>query len=304
MQDCRIGWAAAPAADQQARQEALLTAIVAGLRQREPQLAGADALAIDIAAAPAEADASAPHPSRGGLRGACHDQGIVLTLDAPYLDALEQDAGLLAAFVHRLHAEWLRLADARARSQHPDDNDAAQTLLADPFDRHFYPLAEAAWSEYRAERAAAWSLPPDADLMLPHLAMLCETLPQASAEAIALAVAEDSLDALFVTMLGRVGHLLQTAAHAQGALAGAGLTLDAVGADVSGRITASLLGARWPRLARALGAAWDAHGQWDARFLHNLLLPEVLALFAALGLDLARADDGSVWLAPRTGRLQ
>jgi hypothetical protein len=146
-----------------------------------------------------------------------------------------------------------------------------------------------------------WSLPADADLMLPHLADLLQVLPPATAEDITLALADGDLADLFGRALGRVTHLMQVVGHVQGSVAGLGRSLAQLSPDLAAQIGASFLGPRWDRLGRLLEALFGSAGQWDGEFLHNALRPEVLAVFAALGLELRPDDDGGVWLAPTIG---
>jgi hypothetical protein len=98
-----------------------------------------------------------------------------------------------------------------------------------------------------------------------------------------------------------VTHLTQVVGHVQGYLAGLGQELGELSPALAERLRGSFLGPRWEPLGRRLAALFGSAGQWDGEFLHNTLRPEVLAVFAALGLELRPAQDGGVWLEPRPG---
>jgi hypothetical protein len=199
----------------------------------------------------------------------------------------------LARLVHLLHRELWRIQTAECRRASP-------VAVANDFERHLQPVVEALWTEYVSTRRAVWSLPADADLLLPHLAELLEALPPATAGDITLALAEGGkLDELFARALGRITHLMQVVGHVQGYLAGLGRGLESLSPELAACLRASFLGPRWDRTARLLDALYGSDGQWDGEFLHNTLRPEVLVVFAALGLDLRPDEDGGVWLEPR-----
>jgi hypothetical protein len=291
-----------------------LRALLGGLQGRDGDLAPAAALRLvvadDFAAALAEEGSGPglgksqvrPVPPRG-VEGAGGAEAVVQALHRPGEVALVVDGGRVAAalagppeevarLAHLLHRELWRIQAVERRQARP-------VAPADDFERHLQPVVEALWVEYVSTRRAVWSLPADADLLLPHLAELLEALPPAVAGDITLALAEGRLDELFARTLGRVTHLMQVAGHVQGYLAGLGRSLESISPELAERLQASFLGPRWARLARLLEALYGSDGQWDGEFLHNALRPEVLAVFAALGLDLRPTEDGGVWLEPR-----
>jgi hypothetical protein len=273
-----------------------LRGLVAGLEARDAELVPVGALRLivadDLAAALAEEGTDA---SPGAVMQALHRPAeVLLVIDGRRVAAaLAGEPEELARLVHLLHRElWRILAVQRRR--------ASPAPAANDFERHLQPVVEAFWAEYVSTRKSVWSLPADADLLLPHLAELLEALPPATAGDITLALAEGgSLDELFARALGRVTHLMQVVGHVQGYLAGLGRGLGSLSPELSARLQASFLGPRWDRGARMLEALYGSEGQWDGEFLHNTLRSEVVAAFAALGLDLRPAEDGGVWLEPR-----
>lgn len=274
---------------------AALRGLVAGLLARDEQLAGVVGrlvVADDFAEALA---AEGLAPGAGALiEGRARADELLLVLDGRRLaPVLAGGAEELARLAHLLHRELWRVEATRRRQASP-------APAANDFERALQPVVEALWAEYLSTRRAVWSLPADADLLLPHLIELLEALPPATAGDITLALAEGGkLDELFARALGRVAHLMQVVGHVQGYLAGLGRSLESVGPELAARLQASLIGPRWVRAARLLDALHGSEGQWDGEFLHNTLRPEVLAVFAALGLELRPAEDGGVWLEPR-----
>lgn len=272
-----------------------LRRLVTGLQERDAELGRGAAcrlvVADDFAGALAEQGVAVLQP---GVVHAIHGPDeVMLMMDGRRVAAALAGAPEeLARLVHLLHRELWRVEVAARRQVSP-------APVANDFERHLLPVVEALWAEYASTRRAAWSLPADADLLLPHLAELVDALPAATAGEITLALAEGSLDELFSRALGRVTHLMQVAGHVQGYLAGLGQGLDSLSPAFAARIRTSFLGPRWARLARLLEALDGSDGQWDGVFLHNTLRPEVVAVFAALGLDLRPAEDGAVWLEPR-----
>jgi hypothetical protein len=277
-----------------------LRGLLAGLLGRDGELAAGGALRLmvadDFAAALAEEGLT---PGAGALVQALHRDEmrpgeLSLAVDGRRVaSVLAGGPEELARLVHLLHRELWRIQAAQRRQASP-------APAANDFERHLQPVVEAMWAEYVSTRRTVWSLPADADLLLPHLADLLEALPPATAGDITLALAEGgALDELFARALGRVAHLMQVVGHVQGYLAGLGRSLESLSPDLAARMQAGFLGPRWARVARLLEALYGSEGQWNGEFLHNTLRPEVLAVFAALGLDLRPAEDGGVWLEPR-----
>jgi hypothetical protein len=273
-----------------------LRGLLAGLQARDKELASVGTLRLlvadDFAAALVEEGLAA---GATAVVQAQHRPGeVLLVMDGRRVAAALAGAPEeLARLVHLLHRELWRIQATERRRASP-------APTANDFERHLQPVVEALWTEYLSTRRAVWSLPADADLLLPHLAELLEALPPATAGDITLTLAQGGkLDELFARALGRVTHLMQVVGHVQGYLAGLDRSLADLSPELAARVEASFLGPRWARGARLLEALHGSDGQWDGQFLHNTLRPEVLAAFAALGLDLRPADDGGVWLEPR-----
>lgn len=273
-----------------------LQQLLAGLEARDPELARGAAVhllaADDFAAALADEGSAA---SPGAVLQALHRPAeVLLVADGRRIAAALAGAPEeLARLVHLLHSELWRIRAAERRQASPAE-------AANDFERQLVPAVEGMWAEYLSTRHAVWSLPADADLLLPHLAELLEALPAATAGDITLALAAGGdLDELFVRALGRVSHLMQVVGHVQGYLAGLGRDLDSISPELATRVQASFFGPRWTRCERLTEALYGSDGQWDGQFLHNALRPEVLAAFAALGLELRPDADGGVWLEPR-----
>jgi len=274
-----------------------LRQLVAGLQARDDSLAAAGSLRLlvadDFAGALAE-EGLAAGAGAAVVQALLRADEVLLLVDARRAAAALAGAPEeLARLVHLLHRELWRIQVARRRQASP-------APAANDLERHLQPVVESLWAEYVSTRRAVWSLPADADLLLPHLVELVEALPPATAGDITLALASGGkLDDLFARALGRVTHLMQVAGHVQGYLAGLGRGVESLSPELAERLQTSFLGPRWTRQARLLEALHGSQGQWDGEFLHNTLRPEVLAVFAALGLDLAPAEDGGVWLEPR-----
>jgi hypothetical protein len=278
--------------------EAAIETVVGRIRQRDTQLMPPGDLLIllaqDYSATLGQLTGRAV--PEGGVAQAVHiAAGVHLVLDARHVaGALAGEAEGVARLVHLVHRELARLHAAADRAADP----ALAGLLTGEFERHLYPLAEGMWEEYFSTRRSVWSLPVEADLLLPHLVDLVEVLPAATAEEIALAAGDGSMQECFARTLGRVAHLVQSMGHCQGYLAGLGRHLEAISPDGATRLQASFAGARWARSARMLDALYGSAGKWDADFLYSALLPEVVGHFAGLGLQLQRSEDGGVWLGP------
>ena len=116
-------------------------------------------------------------------------EGLALLFDGARLwQTLEGDGAEIARLIHHLHKECWRLHDARQ----PQAAEAATPLA-----RALAPIVAAMWQEYRINRRSAWSLPPDSDLLLNHLAALLQALPGGMQEEITLYFADQDLDGLF-----------------------------------------------------------------------------------------------------------
>jgi hypothetical protein len=274
---------------------AALNGLVAGLVARDRELFAVLSPQVLVAGDFEEALAEAGMAVAGAaVAQAVHRaDGVTLILDGRRVAAaLAGPPAELARLVHLLHRELWRIQEAARRQANP-----APAL--NEFEEHLQPVVEGLWTEYVSTRRAVWSLPADADLLLPHLADLLQALPPATAEDLTLALAEGQLGDLFARALGRVTHLMQVVGHVQGYLAGLGRSLASLSPELAAQLHASFLGPRWERGARLLDALYGSCGQWDGEFLHNTLRPEVLAVFAALGMDLRADSDGGVWLEPR-----
>ena len=210
--------------------------------------------------------------------------GLALLFDGARLwQILEGDGAEIARLIHHLHKECWRVHDART----PQAAEAPTPLA-----RALAPIVAAMWQEYRINRRSAWSLPPDSDLLLNHLAALLQALPAGMQEEITLYFADQDLDGLFAKSLGRIAHLMQAVAHVQGYLDGMGQPLQAVSGEMHELVAQSFLSPIWLTTAQHLAAGHDIGPGEIAdvplrRDIHNA--------FATFGLQL-REEDGDVWV--------
>ena len=231
----------------------------------------------------------------GVVRAVHHAEAVTLLVDGGAMSAaLAADGDAVAGFVHLFHRELSRIHDARTRL---GQSESLELLLDCDFDRQLLPIAESMWGEYFSTRRSVWSLPSGSDLMLNHLIDLIETLPPSMSEEIALHLGTHDLEGLFARSIGRITHLLQTVALCQGYLAGLGRPLAELAPEHAGQLQASFLAASWDSLAARLDALYSGAAR-NTEALYLALQPDLLAVFAALGLRIRRADDGGVWLDP------
>lgn len=210
--------------------------------------------------------------------------GLALLFDGARLwQTLEGDGAEIARLIHHLHKECWRLHDARA----------PQAAAADtPLARALAPIVAAMWQEYRINRRSAWSLPPDSDLLLNHLAALLQALPGGMQEEITLYFADQDLDGLFAKSLGRIAHLMQAVAHVQGYLDGMGQPLAAVSGEMHKLVAKSFLSPIWLTTAQHLAAGHDIE---PGELADVPLRRDIHNAFATFGLQL-REEDGDVWV--------
>ena len=211
-------------------------------------------------------------------------EGLALLFDGARLwQTLEGDGAEIARLIHHLHKECWRLHDARA----------PQAAAADtPLARALAPIVAAMWQEYRINRRSAWSLPPDSDLLLNHLAALLQALPGGMQEEITLYFADQDLDGLFAKSLGRIAHLMQAVAHVQGYLDGMGQPLQAVSGEMHELVAGSFLSPIWLTTAQHLAAGHDIE---PGELADVPLRRDIHNAFATFGLQL-REEDGDVWV--------
>jgi len=209
--------------------------------------------------------------------------GLALLFDGARLwQTLEGDGAEIARLIHHLHKECWRLHDARQ----------PQAAAADtPLARALAPIVAAMWQEYRINRRSAWSLPPDSDLLLNHLAALLQALPGGMQEEITLYFADQDLDGLFAKSLGRIAHLMQAVAHVQGYLDGMGQPLQAVSGEMHELVAGSFLSPIWLTTAQHLAAG---HVLEPGELADVPLRRDIHNAFATFGLQL-REEDGDVW---------
>ncbi|QID16834.1 hypothetical protein G3580_03800 [Nitrogeniibacter mangrovi] len=247
-----------------------------------------------------------PAPPAGAIvptvaRTLYREAGPVLVLESEQVArAMGGEADDMARFVHLLHSEMWRIRlhlDALAEGE-----DALGAWQDSVFDSQLRPVVEAMRNEYGVTRRAVWSLPADADLMLKHLMDVVDALPPATQEDITVALSGDDLDGLFVRSLGRIAHLVQTAAHAQGYLAGLGKPLAAISPEMDAALADSFFGAYWGPLTERLGALFAAAEPGDVETRRQQLQEILVGLFASLGLQVRRAEDGGVWIEPGAHR--
>jgi hypothetical protein len=254
-----------------------------------------DLLAVLVALGEPEPPAGAIVPTVA--RTVYRAEGPVLVLEgAQVAAALGGEAEDMARFVHLLHSEMWRMRlhlDALAAGE-----DALGAWRESVFDSQLRPVVEAMRHEYGVTRRAVWSLPADADLMLRHLMDVIDALPPATQEDISFALSGDDLDGLFLRSLGRVAHLLQTTAHAQGYLAGLGKPLAAISPELDRALADGFFGSHWGPLTEQLDGLFRAQGEVDVEAQRQRLQETLVGVFAALGLQLRRAEDGGVWIEP------
>lgn len=210
--------------------------------------------------------------------------GLALLFDGARLwQTLEGDGAEIARLIHHLHKECWRLHDARQ----------PQAAAADtPLARALAPIVAAMWQEYRINRRSAWSLPPDSDLLLNHLAALLQALPGGMQEEITLYFADQDLDGLFAKSMGRIAHLMQAVAHVQGYLDGMGQPLQAVSGEMHELVAGSFLSPIWLTTAQHLAAGHDIE---PGELADVPLRRDIHNAFATFGLQL-REEDGDVWV--------
>lgn len=210
--------------------------------------------------------------------------GLALLFDGARLwQTLEGDGAEIARLIHHLHKECWRLHDARQ----PQAAEAPTPLA-----RALAPIVAAMWQEYRINRRSAWSLPPDSDLLLNHLAALLQALPGGMQEEITLYFADQDLDGLFAKSLGRIAHLMQAVAHVQGYLDGMGQPLQAVSGEMHELVAGSFLSPIWLTTAQHLAAGHDIE---PGELADVPLRRDIHNAFATFGLQL-REEDGDVWV--------
>lgn len=209
---------------------------------------------------------------------------LALLFDGARLwQTLEGDGAEIARLIHHLHKECWRLHDARQ----------PQAAAADtPLARALAPIVAAMWQEYRINRRSAWSLPPDSDLLLNHLAALLQALPGGMQEEITLYFADQDLDGLFAKSLGRIAHLMQAVAHVQGYLDGMGQPLQAVSGEMHELVAGSFLSPIWLTTAQHLAAGHDIE---PGELADVPLRRDIHNAFATFGLQL-HEEDGDVWV--------
>lgn len=211
--------------------------------------------------------------------------GLALLFDGARLwQILEGDGAEIARLIHHLHKECWRLHDA-ARP-------APATEAAAPLARALAPIVAVMWQEYRINRRSAWSLPPDSDLLLNHLAALLQALPAGMQEEITLYFADQDLDGLFAKSMGRIAHLMQAVAHVQGYLDGMGQPLQAVSGEMHELVAGSFLSPIWLTTAQHLAAGHDIG---PGELADVPLRRDIHNAFATFGLQL-REEDGDVWV--------
>ena len=210
--------------------------------------------------------------------------GLALLFDGARLwQTLEGDGAEIARLIHHLHKECWRLHDARQ---------PGATAADTPLGRALAPIVAAMWQEYRINRRSAWSLPPDSDLLLNHLAALLQALPGGMQEEITLYFADQDLDGLFAKSLGRIAHLMQAVAHVQGYLDGMGQPLQAVSGEMHELVAGSFLSPIWLTTAQHLAAGHDIE---PGELADVPLRRDIHNAFATFGLQL-REEDGDVWV--------
>lgn len=210
--------------------------------------------------------------------------GLALLFDGARLwQILEGDGAEIARLIHHLHKECWRVHDART----PQAAEAPTPLA-----RALAPIVAAMWQEYRINRRSAWSLPPDSDLLLNHLAALLQALPEGMQEEITLYFADQDLDGLFAKSLGRIAHLMQAVAHVQGYLDGMGQPLAAVSGEMHELVAKSFLSPIWLTTAQHLAAG---HAIGPGELADVPLRRDIHNAFATFGLQL-REEDGDVWV--------
>lgn len=210
--------------------------------------------------------------------------GLALLFDGARLwQILEGDGAEIARLIHHLHKECWRLHDARQ----PQAAEAPTPLA-----RALAPIVAAMWQEYRINRRSAWSLPPDSDLLLNHLAALLQALPAGMQEEITLYFADQDLDGLFAKSMGRIAHLMQAVAHVQGYLDGMGQPLQAVSGEMHELVAGSFLSPIWLTTAQHLAAGHDIG---PGELADVPLRRDIHNAFATFGLQL-REEDGDVWV--------
>jgi hypothetical protein len=214
------------------------------------------------------------------------EDGFVLALTAPFVEqALGGEADHLMQLVHAVHRElWRGEIAATAVPRAAQDGIAAQ----------FAPIASLMLDEYRANCASTWSLPGNADLLLPHLLGLLDELPAAGERTLAAYRSDGDLDTLVGLSMARLTHLMQTVAFSLGYLAGLGRTAGDIAPELKAGIDASIIGHEWPRIAALLSGAAASEG--DARILQlDMLRTRIVAVLGGMGLTVGLDDGRCVW---------
>lgn len=264
-----------------------LAAMLARLHERDTALDTAHIERLLICDDPAQALAALGRPCASDAAPALQRVDATLVLAASALEsALAGEAHALMHLVHALHREcW------RAQLEQPAPAQGGIDALAEQFD----PIVHLMLLEFDTNRRCAWSLPADSDLLLPHLMALLQALPAACQRAIAAYQLDGRLDELVGLSLGRLTHLMQTAAFSMGYLNGLGRRLAQVSTDLQAALDDSLLARAWPRIAALLAGASASQG--EARALQSAMLrAQVLDVLGTMGLAPRLDDQGQLWM--------
>jgi hypothetical protein len=262
-----------------------LSDLLARLHARDTGLDPAHLVRVVVADAPDAGNS----PAQGGMPPLLRSgdaNAVVLNLAAPFVEqALAGESDQLLQMVHAMHRELWRARIA---------TDPAPLATADALAAQFSPIAALMLDEYRANRHSAWSLPGNADLLLPHLLGLLDELPAAGERALAQCRQDGDIGQFAGLTIARLTHLMQTAAFCLGYLAGLGRTAADVSPELKAGIDASILAGEWPRMAALLAGAAACDG--DARALQlDMLRIRALAVLGRMGLHVRLDADGTVW---------
>jgi hypothetical protein len=256
-----------------------LTELLARLHARDGGLTAARLQGVILRDDATEADQAAALSREDAA------DGFTITLSAPFVErSLSGAPEHMLQLVHALHRELWR----GELAAEPATEQARDALTA-----QFSPIADLMLAEYRANRASAWSLPSDADLLLPHLLRLLDEFPAASARAQSDYLQDGDLDTLVGLCMARLTHLMQTVAFCLGYLAGLQRSAADIAPELKAGIDSSLIGREWPRIAALLAGAAASDG--DGRALQmDLLATRITSVLAAMGLVARLGHDGAV----------
>jgi len=225
-------------------------------------------------------------PDGAGMAMLVHGtEGDVLALNIALLDGLfHPDEDAMRLIVNLIHHELAHAHDSAAKRKSFAGAWPAHHVTG--ISRHLFPLADAVWCEYFADRRSYLTWPGGTHMHAPWLAQQIPVVSAAVKSSIKAFRLHSNVGRLLQEVMPHINFLFMLTGYVMGTVHGAGGTLKDLDATAAEAVKGSFFEAAWIALDSELDQMYQTHGQWSGLTVYAPLEAIASSVLRNLGLEL------------------